>query len=147
MHGHVKRLQLDLELPHRKCIRHSRRSFILANTHTQSFFTPFITSAIDFRYGYIFAACSFVAAPIVYFFLEEHQGRTLEEIDTMYITHVPPRKSSKWTPPEGEDLITADKLFLEPGARGIRKQDEGAGREEAQQTENVASSSSRPAGV
>ncbi|KAF1820323.1 general substrate transporter [Dissoconium aciculare CBS 342.82] len=75
-----------------------------------SFFTPFITSAIDFRYGYIFAACSFVAAPIVFFFLEEHQGRTLEEIDTMYVTHVPPRKSSRWEPPREEDLVTAEKV-------------------------------------
>jgi SP family sugar:H+ symporter-like MFS transporter len=75
-----------------------------------SFFTPFITAAIDFRYGYIFAACCFVSVPIVYFFLEEHQGRTLEEIDTMYVTHVPPRKSSKWQLPEGEEPLTADKV-------------------------------------
>ncbi|KAF2161531.1 hypothetical protein M409DRAFT_69649 [Zasmidium cellare ATCC 36951] len=101
-----------------------------------SFFSPFITSAIDFQYGYIFAACSFIAIPIVYFFLEEHQGRTLEEIDTMYITHVPPWKSSKWEPPEGEDLVTADALFLSPGARQIRKAD-AAGMEGEQRVEDV----------
>lgn len=49
------------------------------------FFTPFITKAIDFRYGYVFAGCNFVAALIVYFFVIEGQGRTLEEIDTMYL--------------------------------------------------------------
>ncbi|USW58834.1 Putative major facilitator, sugar transporter, major facilitator superfamily [Septoria linicola] len=99
-----------------------------------SFFSPFITSAIDFQYGYIFAACCFISIPIVYFFLEEHQGRTLEEIDTMYITHVPPRKSSKWVPPTGEDLVTADGLYLTPGARGIRKAD-AAGMEGEQRVE------------
>lgn len=50
-----------------------------------SFFTPYITSAIDYRYGYIFAACCFMGAVVVYFFVCESQNRTLEEIDTMYI--------------------------------------------------------------
>lgn len=69
-----------------------------------AFFTPFITSAIDFRYGYVFAACCLAAAVTVYFFLLESSGRTLEEIDTMYLLHVPPTKSKKWQAPEGEDL-------------------------------------------
>lgn len=54
------------------------------------FFTPFITKAIDFRYGYVFAACNFVAALIVYFFVIEGKGRTLEEIDSAYL-EVSPR--------------------------------------------------------
>ncbi|PIA93621.1 High-affinity fructose transporter ght6 [Cercospora beticola] len=101
-----------------------------------SFFSPFITSAIDFQYGYIFASCCFISIPIVFFFLEEHQGRTLEEIDTMYITHVPPRKSSKWQPPIGEDLVTADALYLQPGARGIKKAD-AAGMEAEERREDL----------
>lgn len=64
-----------------------------------SFFTPFISSAIDFQYGYVFASCSFAAAVVVYFFVCETQGRTLEEIDTMYVQHVKPWKSSSWVPP------------------------------------------------
>jgi SP family sugar:H+ symporter-like MFS transporter len=87
-----------------------------------SFFTPFITGAIDYRYGYVFASCCFLGAVVVYFFLCESQGKSLEEIDTMYILHVNPMKSSKWSPPEGEELVTADKLALTPGARGIRKE-------------------------
>lgn len=101
-----------------------------------SFFTPFITSAIDYRYGYVFAGCCFAAALVVYFFLCESSGRSLEEIDTMYIMHVNPIKSSKWQAPEGEDLITADSMFLEPGARRIRKQ-EAAGMESAQNREDM----------
>jgi MFS transporter, SP family, sugar:H+ symporter len=40
-----------------------------------AFFTPFIVGDIDFRYGYIFAACLFVAAGVVYLFVIEGQGR------------------------------------------------------------------------
>lgn len=63
-----------------------------------SFFTPFISSAIDYQYGYVFAACNFVAVLVVYFFVCETQGRTLEEIDTMYVLRVKPWKSSQWVP-------------------------------------------------
>ena len=35
----------------------------------------------------------------MYFFVMEGQGRTLEEIDTMYITKVTPWKSNKWVAP------------------------------------------------
>lgn len=69
-----------------------------------AFFTPFITSAIDFRYGYVFAGCNCLGGLIVYFFLIEGQGRTLEEIDTMYIERVSPLKSSKWIPPSAEEM-------------------------------------------
>ncbi|OAA65783.1 General substrate transporter [Niveomyces insectorum RCEF 264] len=69
-----------------------------------AFFTPFITKSIDFRYGYVFAACNFLAGLIVYFFVIEGQGRTLEEIDTMYIEHVNPMTSSKWVAPPPEEL-------------------------------------------
>jgi MFS transporter, SP family, sugar:H+ symporter len=67
-----------------------------------SFFTPFITGDIDFAYGYVFAACCFAGAVVVYFFLCESQGRSLEEIDTMYCLHIPPRESAKWRPEEDE---------------------------------------------
>lgn len=66
-----------------------------------SFFTPFISGAIDFAYGYVFAGCCFAGIFIVYFFVLETKGRTLEEVDTMYLLHVTPWKSANWTPPEG----------------------------------------------
>ncbi|OJD33589.1 mfs monosaccharide [Diplodia corticola] len=86
-----------------------------------SFFTPYITGAIDYRYGYVFAGCLFAAFFIVYFFLCESQGRSLEEIDTMYCFGVKAWKSKDWQPPEGEDLTTLDSTYLTPGARDIRK--------------------------
>ncbi|KAI5459061.1 general substrate transporter [Mariannaea sp. PMI_226] len=69
-----------------------------------AFFTPFITKSIDFRYGYVFAGCNILGGLIVYFFVIEGQGRTLEEIDTMYLEHVNPRQSSKWEPPSPEEM-------------------------------------------
>lgn len=69
-----------------------------------AFFTPFITKDIDFRYGYVFAGCNLLGGLIVYFFVIEGQGRTLEEIDTMYLDHVNPMKSSKWVPPPPDEM-------------------------------------------
>ena len=88
-----------------------------------AFFTPYITSAIDFRYGYVFAACNFAAAFVVFFFVCESQGRSLEEIDTMYIMHVPPWRSSKWKPPRGEAVGQTDAAYLSHGGVDINKED------------------------
>lgn len=46
----------------------------------------------------------------MYLFVIEGQGRTLEEIDTMYILHVNPRKSTSWIAPPPEKLITTERL-------------------------------------
>lgn len=101
-----------------------------------SFFTPFITADIDYAYGYVFAGSIFVGIFVVYFFVCESQGRALEEIDTMYIMHVKPWQSSKWQPPAGEELITADSLFLTSGARDLRKPD-AAGMESETRRESI----------
>ncbi|KAF4977319.1 hypothetical protein FZEAL_6142 [Fusarium zealandicum] len=62
-----------------------------------SFFTRFITDAIDYWYGLVFAGCCAALVLIVFFFVIESKDRTLEEIDTMYMQHVNPITSSKWT--------------------------------------------------
>lgn len=72
-----------------------------------AFFTPFITSAIDFRYGYVFAACCGAASVTVYFFLLEAQGKTLEEVDEMYILRVKPWKSKGWTSADSERRLSS----------------------------------------
>ncbi|KAG9238457.1 MFS sugar transporter-like protein [Amylocarpus encephaloides] len=61
-----------------------------------AFFTPFITGDIQFAYGYVFAGCNLAAFIVVYFFLLESSGHSLEEVDAMYLMHVPPRKSGKY---------------------------------------------------
>ncbi|KAJ5451823.1 Major facilitator superfamily domain general substrate transporter [Penicillium cf. griseofulvum] len=82
-----------------------------------AFFTPFITGDIDFRFGYVFAGCLFFAAALVYFAVIEGQGRTLEEIDTMYRMGVKPWKSSKFQFPDNPDL-TRDSLNKDENTPG-----------------------------
>lgn len=85
---------------------------------SHSFFTPFITKAINFKYGYVFAGCNLAAACIVYFFVIEGRGRTLEEIDTMYLLGVPPWKSSKYVFPSDEELDEETRKQLAEARRG-----------------------------
>ncbi|OHE95079.1 hypothetical protein CORC01_09603 [Colletotrichum orchidophilum] len=61
-----------------------------------SFFTRYITDAIDYLYGLVFAGCCAALAVIVFLFVIESKDRTLEEIDTMYVQHVNPITSAKW---------------------------------------------------
>lgn len=64
------------------------------------FFTPFITSAINFYYGYVFMGCLVFAFFYVFFFVPETKGLTLEEVNTMWEENILPWKSSSWIPPE-----------------------------------------------
>ena len=63
--------------------------------------TRFIVDAIAWLYGLVFAGCCAALAVIVFFFLNESKDRSLEEIDTMYITRVNPITSAKWKAVEG----------------------------------------------
>ncbi|SCV01770.1 LAME_0G18382g1_1 [Lachancea meyersii CBS 8951] len=63
-----------------------------------SFFTPFITSAINFYYGYVFMGCMVFAIFYVFFFIPETKGLTLEEVNEMYQEGVSPWRSSGWVP-------------------------------------------------
>ncbi|CCH58150.1 hypothetical protein TBLA_0A03510 [Henningerozyma blattae CBS 6284] len=62
------------------------------------FFTPFITGAINFYYGYVFMGCMVFAWFYVFFCVPETKGLTLEEVDEMYTEGVLPWKSSNWVP-------------------------------------------------
>ncbi|EPS96784.1 hypothetical protein FOMPIDRAFT_1053016 [Fomitopsis schrenkii] len=65
-----------------------------------AFFTPFITRAIQYRYGFVFAACNLTGAVIVYFFLYESSDLSLESVDMMYgDPSCKPWTSAKWAPP------------------------------------------------
>ncbi|KAJ9642131.1 hexose transporter hxt5 [Knufia peltigerae] len=69
-----------------------------------AFFTPFITGDIDFLYGYVFAGCNLLGLLLIYFFVIEGQGRTLEEIDSMYLLSVKPWESRKWEAPPPDEI-------------------------------------------
>lgn len=72
-----------------------------------SFFSPYITGAIGYLYGLVFGACCFGLIFVVYFFVIESNGRSLEEIDTMYVQHVDPKKSAKWQPDRQESFASS----------------------------------------
>ncbi|KAI0834025.1 general substrate transporter [Hypoxylon sp. FL0890] len=78
-----------------------------------SFFTRFITDSIDYFYGFVFAGCCAALIVIVYFFMIETKDRSLEEIDTMYLLHVNPIKSSHWDGSKVPEGVTADSLHEE----------------------------------
>ena len=63
------------------------------------FFTPFITGAIDFYYGYVFMGCLCFSWFYVFFFIPETMGLSLEEVDQMWLEGVLPWKSTEWVPP------------------------------------------------
>ncbi|EJF60935.1 general substrate transporter [Dichomitus squalens LYAD-421 SS1] len=64
-----------------------------------AFFTPFIVKAIQYRYGFVFAACNLTGAVIVYFFLYESSDLSLEEVDDMYCDPAcRPWTSRAWAP-------------------------------------------------
>lgn len=92
------------------------------------FFTPFITGNIDFAYGYVFAGCLFVAVLVVYLFVLEGKGKTLEEMDMMYIMRVPTWRSSKWVPPPPEERVTTANVLDQRTARGLASEEESSKR-------------------
>ena len=63
-----------------------------------SFFTPFITGAINFYYGYVFMGCMVFASFYVFFCVPETKGLTLEEVNEMWEDGVLPWKSGSWVP-------------------------------------------------
>jgi MFS transporter, SP family, sugar:H+ symporter len=77
------------------------------------FASPFIISEIGFAYGYVFAGCNLIAVLVVFFFLPETSGKSLEEIDTMFLMRIKPWKSSKWNVPDGETLASNDRRASE----------------------------------
>ncbi|CAL9736955.1 high-affinity hexose transporter Hxt6p [Monosporozyma servazzii] len=67
------------------------------------FFTPFITGAINFYYGYVFMGCLCFAWVYVFFFVPETKGLSLEEVNIMWEEGVLPWKSAQWVPPSKRD--------------------------------------------
>lgn len=78
------------------------------------FFSPFITSAIGFKYGYIFSGCNLAMAAFMYIFLYETAGLSLEAVDEMYSTKgLKAWHSGKWTPSgysNRRDVMEASKI-------------------------------------
>ncbi|KAG0674632.1 hexose transporter hxt1 [Pichia californica] len=54
-----------------------------------AFFTPFITGAIHFAYGYVFFGCVIFAFFFVFAFVPETKGLSLEDVDELYSNYTP----------------------------------------------------------
>lgn len=99
-----------------------------------TFFTPFITSAIQFRYGYVFAGCNLAAVFVVFFFYYESAGLNLEQVDAMYTDPaVKPWTSSSWVPKGHTSRYDAMEAAKEDQVRAV-----GLG--ESQNVESVSPS-------
>jgi SP family sugar:H+ symporter-like MFS transporter len=88
-----------------------------------SFCSTLITDKIDYFYGLVFAVSLVLLFVIVYFFMIETKGRSLEEIDTMYVLHVNPITSSKWDASSlaKDGLVDTDRLHMGTGGRNFSK--------------------------
>jgi SP family sugar:H+ symporter-like MFS transporter len=88
-----------------------------------SFCSTLITDRIDYFYGLVFAVSLVILFFIVYFFMIETKGRSLEEVDTMYILHVNPITSSKWDASSlaKDGLVDTDRLHMGAGGRTFSK--------------------------
>jgi len=85
-----------------------------------TFFTPFITSAIQFRYGYVFAGCNLIAVVVVFLFYYESSGLALEQVDTMYTDPtVKPWQSSSWIPKGHKSRYDAAEAAKEEQIAGL----------------------------
>ena len=63
-----------------------------------SFFTPFITGAIHFYYGFVFFGCLVFSIFFVFFFIPETKDLTLEEVNELWMDGIPPWRSANWIP-------------------------------------------------
>ncbi|KAK9770361.1 putative Major facilitator superfamily (MFS) profile domain-containing protein [Seiridium cardinale] len=84
-----------------------------------SFFTRFITDAIDYWYGLVFAGCCAALVLIVFFFMIETKDRSLEEIDTMYLLHVNPITSASWDGSQVPNGVKGDVPSSSGGEGGV----------------------------
>ncbi|CCD25512.1 sugar porter family MFS transporter NDAI_0F01940 [Naumovozyma dairenensis CBS 421] len=75
------------------------------------FFTPFITGAINFYYGYVFLGCLVFSWFYVFIFVPETKGLQLDDINVMWEEGVLSWKSASWVPPSQRgDTYDADAL-------------------------------------
>jgi hypothetical protein len=64
-----------------------------------AFLTPLANDGIGYNFGFVFAGCNIAIAFIVWFFLYETVGLSLENVDQMYSQpELKPWTSHKWVP-------------------------------------------------
>lgn len=84
----------------------------------------YVTGDVDFAYGYAFAGCICRGVGCFTLFVLESKGKTLEEMDMMYIMRVRPWESSKWVPPPPEVRVTTANVLDQRAARDLASDEE-----------------------
>jgi len=86
-----------------------------------SFFTPFITGAIHFYYGFVFFGCLLFSVFFVFFFIPETKDLTLEEVDELWQDDILPWKSAGWVPAARRDANYNDSELKENKETGLKR--------------------------
>ncbi|XBW38681.1 hypothetical protein QEN19_004269 [Hanseniaspora menglaensis] len=86
-----------------------------------SFFTPFITSAIHFSYGYVFTGCLIFMTFYVFFTVPETKGLTLEEVNEMWLDDVLPWKSASWVPASARNVDYDQEALKHDEKKGFKR--------------------------
>ena len=72
------------------------------------FFTPFITGAIHFAYGYVFFGCVVFSLVFVFAFVPETKGLSLEDVDELYRNYTPGLAFMKNFSKESAEAVAAE---------------------------------------
>ncbi|KAL7412779.1 general substrate transporter [Mrakia frigida] len=100
-----------------------------------AFFTPFITGDIGYGYGFVFAGANFIGVAIVYFFLKEGSGLSLEHLAALWEDNSTPAwRSGSWVPPGYETRTGTIELSPNEKPKGSSKEGPVA---DGQHVENV----------
>jgi MFS transporter, SP family, sugar:H+ symporter len=86
-----------------------------------SFFTPFITGAIHFSYGFVFMGCLIFMTFFVFFVIPETKDLTLEEVDELWQDDVLPWKSAGWVPAARRGVDYNEAELRHDEKKGIRR--------------------------
>ncbi|KAF0277412.1 hypothetical protein FOG50_01694 [Hanseniaspora uvarum] len=86
-----------------------------------SFFTPFITGAIHFSYGFVFTGCLIFMTFFVFFVIPETKDLTLEEVDELWQDDILPWKSAGWVPAARRDANYNDSELKENKETGLKR--------------------------
>lgn len=62
-----------------------------------TFLTPIATSSIGYKFGFVFSFFTLISFIVVYFFVYETRGHTLEAIEEMFASGISARQSPGWT--------------------------------------------------
>lgn len=74
-----------------------------------AFLTPLANAGISYRFGFVFVGTNLFATAMVYFFLYESAGLSLEHVDLMYSDpNVKAWTSRSWAPPGWHSRIKRD---------------------------------------